>query len=280
MARDHSRTHKGFQTFIKNGRLFYDLKDERFGKLTVAHCIGKVKNAYRWYCRCDCGGECYAKTSALVAGHTKSCGCSRRGATAAARSRKHGLCFIPEYGIWLGMRGRCNNPNLKCYKDYGGRGIKVFAGWDCPEGFPCFFAHVGSRPTPRHMLDRIDNERGYEPGNVRWTVRKIQNENRRVTRWIVFRGERRTCAQWAKHFGMKPSTLWSRLYLSRWSFAKSISTPVAPNRHFVEYKGKVLSLSGWEREIGISQHLLRVRLVVLKWPVEKAMTTPFNRSNQ
>jgi len=65
------------------------------------------------------------------------------------------------------MRDRCNNPNNPAYKNYGSRGIQVCERWD---NFPKFIVDVGERPSPRHVLDRIDNNGNYEPGNVKWST--------------------------------------------------------------------------------------------------------------
>ncbi len=78
------------------------------------------------------------------------------------------------------MKQRCLNPKHKAFPDYGGRGIGVAATW--VKDFPAFFAHVGVRPSPFHSLGRIENEKGYEPGNVRWETSLEQNNNRRVPR--------------------------------------------------------------------------------------------------
>jgi hypothetical protein len=46
--------------------------------------------------------------------------------------------------------------------------------------FHRFAEDVGDRPGPGYSLDRIDNEKGYEPNNVRWATAKEQSANRRT----------------------------------------------------------------------------------------------------
>jgi hypothetical protein len=82
-----------------------------------------------------------------------------------------------EHNIWASARYRCHNPNAASYKHYGGRGITMCDAWR--ENFSDFFEYLGPRPSKKHSIDRIDNDRGYEPGNVRWATRKMQSKNRR-----------------------------------------------------------------------------------------------------
>ena len=70
------------------------------------------------------------------------------------------------YGIWAGMLKRCRNPRCVKYKSYGGRGITVCDRW---LSFQNFFEDMGERP-PGCDLHRIENDRGYEPGNCVWLV--------------------------------------------------------------------------------------------------------------
>jgi hypothetical protein len=88
----------------------------------------------------------------------------------------------PEHIAWKQMRGRCNNPRNRCFKHYGGRGIKVCDEWN---SFEAFFAYVGKRPSDKHSLDRINVNQGYEPGNVRWATSEQQQNNRRNNSRIV-----------------------------------------------------------------------------------------------
>jgi hypothetical protein len=83
----------------------------------------------------------------------------------------------PEYQCWAGIKDRCTNPNCADYPDWGGRGIGIASEWR--NDFAAFLFHIGPRPSPRHSIDRIDNDLGYVPGNVRWGTPSQQIANRR-----------------------------------------------------------------------------------------------------
>lgn len=91
---------------------------------------------------------------------------------------KHGHWNHPLYGTWRNMVDRCENPQNKSYKNYGGRGIAVCATW---HDIGVFIADMGPRP-PGGTLERSDNERGYEPGNCIWASRTAQARNRRIVK--------------------------------------------------------------------------------------------------
>lgn len=74
------------------------------------------------------------------------------------------------------MKRRCNNPNHRHYKYYGGRGIRVCERW--LHSYENFLADVGRKPSPQHSLDRYpDPDGNYQPSNVRWATRKQQSNN-------------------------------------------------------------------------------------------------------
>lgn len=83
----------------------------------------------------------------------------------------------PVYQAWASIKKRCLNPNYPQYPDYGGRGITVCARW---LDFEKFLEDMGRFWSPGLELDRIDNDKGYDPTNCRWTDRKTNNQNRRV----------------------------------------------------------------------------------------------------
>jgi hypothetical protein len=157
-----------------------NLRGRRFGRLKVIERAPNTSDwKARWCCRCDCGAELIVLSSNLRRGNTRSCGCLRRDRCADVGSVGyivHGRTGTSEHRAWVNMLQRCENPNHKSYKNYGGRGIAVCERW---HDFQAFVADVGPRPSPSLSLDRIDNDGGYEPGNVRWATRSEQNSNRR-----------------------------------------------------------------------------------------------------
>lgn len=87
--------------------------------------------------------------------------------------------FKTEYNALSNAKSRCYNPENRMYADYGGRGITVCDEWLGEHGFYIFLGHIGTKPDPNLSLDRIDNDKGYQPGNVRWATKSEQSRNRR-----------------------------------------------------------------------------------------------------
>jgi hypothetical protein len=98
------------------------------------------------------------------------------------------------------MIARCTNPNDPSYRNYGGRGIHVYPEW--LDDYAAFLEHVGRRPTPRHSLDRINNEGHYEPGNLRWATLRQQARNRRSNRLVKIGDELVTMVEAAERLGV------------------------------------------------------------------------------
>lgn len=112
------------------------------------------------------------------------------------------------YTTWVNMRLRCTNPEHPQWKDYGGRGIFVCAGW--LESYDEFYEYMGDRPA-KHTIERINNDQGYRPGNCRWALMPEQNRNNRRTRLIEFQGETLPIVDWAARFGFTPNGMRRRL---------------------------------------------------------------------
>lgn len=140
----------------------------------------------------------------------------------APRAR-HGMVDTPEYRAWAAMIERCENPRCRYYKNYGARGITVHH--DFRVSFMTFFEHVGPRPSPKHSLDRRNNSKGYEPGNLRWATRAEQNTNRRGNHILKFRGIKKCVIEWSRELGLSAQCIRGRL-LRGWSVRRTLSTPL------------------------------------------------------
>lgn len=106
---------------------------------------------------------------------------------------RHGFAHTRTYQIWRGMRRRCcPSRNFRWMNNYYLKGIRVALRW---ESFINFLADMGIAPDDKE-LDRIDNAKGYGPGNCRWAT-KIENSNNKSTnRVVVAFGETKTVSQW------------------------------------------------------------------------------------
>lgn len=194
-------------------------KGDKFGRLTV---LSIERGVMAIPCRCKCGKRVVPHRTNLVSGRTRSCGCLR-----LERVTRHGAARnaerTPEYAVWQAIVQRCTNKKNRQFKNYGGRGIKLYAPW---RDFRVFIKAVGRRPVGRGRMtiERIKNNRGYEPGNVRWTTYRNQNRNKRTNRWLVFHGRRQVLVDWARETGISTTTIIRRL-ADGWSVSRTLTMP-------------------------------------------------------
>ena len=171
----------------------------------------------RWRCLCDCGKETEVSSNNLNRGYVKSCGCLAR-----ERRTKSGLGRTVECAAWRQMLARCHRPGTHAYERYGGRGIIVCQEWRL--SFQSFVAHVGLRPGAEYSIERIDNNRGYEPGNVRWATRGEQQVNLRSNRLLTLDGVTMPMVVWARQARIPYWRLASRIYAG-WNVRDALTRP-------------------------------------------------------
>lgn len=133
------------------------------------------------------------------------------------------------YHCWYNMVRRITDETHMRYPDYCH--LEIHDPWTCPAtGFEAFLAHIGPRPSLDHQIDRIDNAKGYLPGNVRWATLEEQQNNRSVCRFVEHSGERLTYTQWSRRLGAGPGLVWSRITRG-WDPIRAVTTPVRRKPH-------------------------------------------------
>jgi hypothetical protein len=212
-------------------QLPHRVKDETgnvYGKLTVISFVEIRSNSARWLCRCECGNEVDVRGAMLRYGSHQSCGCARQ---------INGLYNTSEHSTWTGMIQRCTNQTLPRYSDYGGRGITICERWR--NSFLAFYEDMGPKPSPKHSIDRKNNDGNYSCGrcaqcvangwdaNCRWATPRQQTLNSRHARYLTHNGETMCITDWARRTGIKRLTIAARLE-SGWTVADALTQPVSP----------------------------------------------------
>ena len=184
-------------------------------------------------CRCECGAIKDVRIDQLLSGESLSCGCLRldRIKESAREGRmthiKYGESRERIHNIWNLMLERCNNPEHRAYRNYGGRDIKVCDEWDHGiEGYMRFKQwSISNGYTEDLTIDRIDNNGNYSPDNCRWISNAEQQNNKRNNVFVEYNGETHTASQWARIIGMPMNTLHQRLRKG-WSAERALTEPL------------------------------------------------------
>lgn len=206
-----------------------------FGRLDVLGYVGRAGMHRLWLCQCACGTVKVFRANNLLSGHTNSCGCLRREVT-VARFTRHGMKRSLTYRSWACMRQRCLNPEHEHHAAWGGRGIRPCSRWD---SFANFLADLGPRPSKRHSIDRIHNDRGYWCGkpecpecgplgrkpNCRWATQFEQSRNTRRNKTLTLGDETHCASAWAEILGISASVIVVRKRRG-WSDERTLTTPV------------------------------------------------------
>jgi hypothetical protein len=121
---------------------------------------------------------------------------------------KHGMSGTPIYRQWQAMKSRCTLPRHIRYSRYGGRGITFCDEWRSFEGF---YRDMGPSWRPGLLLDRADNDRGYEQSNCRWVTPSVSMRNTSRARLIDSPWGRIPLVDAEERSGIDRETLWSRI---------------------------------------------------------------------
>lgn len=176
----------------------------------------------KWTCVCKCGTRCDVLGFALVNGDSTSCGCRR-----AEEGCRHGLSATsPLYCLWRNMISRCEDESNASYGRYGARGITVCDRW---HDIRLFIADMDNRPSPKHQIERVDNDGPYSPENCAWATSKQQARNRRSNLPVCIDGVTKCLREWAEHYGHVTKAqyrlLWQRINRDSWTLQKALEAP-------------------------------------------------------
>ncbi len=164
-----------------------DLTGMKFRMLTITTRADNhpISGRVMWNYTCDCGNTGKTTSDAIVSGKTVSCGCysnSRLGKETRKYPNNEREVFKKEWQGWIGMKRRCSDESSSDYQDYMARGITVCDEWE--NDFLSFLSHI--KPSPkdgrRWSVGRMDNNLGYQPGNVEWQLDKKQAQNHSLQR--------------------------------------------------------------------------------------------------
>lgn len=199
----------------------------RFGEWTVAEAGIPTRDGRgvrrRWVCKCSCGTIKSPLEKHLVSGASTNCGCVRKKTLAKVMTTHGGTAGggpSKAYRTWIHIKKRCENPSSASYQNYGARGIRVCERW---QNFENFLADMGEPPDGM-SIDRIDNDKGYEPGNCRWATRTTQARNRRNVRMITIGNETKSLRRLADAKGRCRRLIYARIR-NGWSHEDAVMTP-------------------------------------------------------
>lgn len=208
-----------------------NLVGQRFGRLVVISRAPNNRFGYsQWDAQCDCGAATVVVGSKLVSGRTQSCGCLVRD-TVRARSTIHGQGSRKHksraYTAWKEMKRR-----LKRDPHYKGK-VEICPDWFA--SYEAFFRDMGPCPDG-FELDRIDNSKGYEPGNCRWVDETRQSRNRSYCKLdevkaAEMRASTATTKELMKMYGVSKSVAQNVRAGRAWRDSNNITAPVGKTVH-------------------------------------------------
>jgi hypothetical protein len=220
-----------------------------YGRLTVVEDLGILAFGERGYrkrtvrCVCDCGKQIEVHLSSLRAGNSGSCGCL------ALQIRRqmhvtHGQSYTKLYRTWKDMRDRVRSPHNKCFKDYGGRGIKICGEWDDFAAFMEWATKSGCEDGL--TIERNDVDGDYCPENCKWIPMSKQARNRQDTLWLTAFEETKPIVEWSEddRCGVSYQTLAQRV-AAQWDPEEAITSPLGTRVFSTRVRSNNRMLTAW-----------------------------------
>jgi len=93
---------------------------------------------------------------------------------------KHGYSKHKLYPTWDGMKKRCLDKNHSSYESYRKLNIKISEQLMNFENYKNYVESLPNAYKKGFTVDRIDNSKGYEVGNLRWADKSTQSINQRL----------------------------------------------------------------------------------------------------
>lgn len=188
---------------MKNSKNIKNLIGKKFGRLSVIGIDDRGTRKTYWVCQCDCGNIKTVRSDSLQSGAIKSCGCLKKEQDIKnlTANHSHKMSGTRIYEIWQGIKSRCYNIHDTRYHRYGGRGIIVCEEWK--DNFENFFEWANENGYSDNLtIERIDNDKNYEPNNCRWANLKEQANNRSTNIKITIGNSERTLTEWCEIFNV------------------------------------------------------------------------------
>ena len=197
---------------------------DQFGKRTVIDVQPLTvpdEKCHYVACQCSCGKIDIVPATMLRQGIGHAC-TKCKNPSALRHGHSSHRTITRTWRAWSEMKRRCENPHTKAWQWYGGNGVTVCARW---HQFESFLEDMGVHPGPGYSLDRMDHDKGYEPGNCRWATVAMQHRNMSSNRLLTLDGITQPLCDWAEAKGLNAGTIRSRLRYG-WSVERALMTPV------------------------------------------------------
>jgi hypothetical protein len=121
------------------------------------------------------------------------------------------------------MINGCVNPRDAAWPSSGAHGIKVDkAFWDFWRFADYVTKKLGTPQGLRNCLGRIERDRNWEPGNIRWYTRKELANHRIDNCYYTYRRKTQSLTDWCDELNLNYDRVHSRIYQYGWTFLEAI----------------------------------------------------------